>query len=289
MSPARITLLGGAGFIGRALSTRLVAAGSRVRLVSRHAETAADLPAGVSARSADVRDRKAVSAALADTDAAVYLPGRVQGRRRSDFEEIHAQAAQTSAACARRAGVARFIYLSALGAGLNASAWADQTKAEGELGVVNAFPGAVIVRPSLVFGRHDHFSNDMLDLMRRLPVLPVIGPRTRVQPLHIDDMVEALRLLLQGRQVHDRILQAAGPRVWRHIDLLVALRDRARIRCRLLALPEWAALMLAAAAGILPEPPLNLDQVRLMRSDKIADPQKSQLSDLGIVPRDPLA
>lgn len=289
MSPARITLLGGTGFIGRALSTRLVAAGSCVRVLSRHAETAADLAAGVSACSADVRDRHAVSAALADSDAAVYLPGRVQGRRRTDFEEIHAQAAQTSAACARRAGVTRFIYLSALGAGLKASAWADQTKAEGELGVVKAFPGAVIVRPSLVFGRNDHFSNDMLDLMRRIPLLPVIGPRTRVQPLHIDDMVEALRRLLHGQQVHANILQAAGPRVWRHIDLLAALRDRADVRCRLLALPEWLAFALAVAAGILPQPPLSPDQIRLMRSDKTADPQKAQLSDLGIVPRDPLA
>ncbi|NDY95845.1 NAD(P)H-binding protein [Wenzhouxiangella limi] len=289
MNPARITLLGGTGFIGRALSRRLLAAGSLVRVVSRHAETAADLPIGVSARSADVRDPRAVSAALVDSDAAVYLPGRVQGRRRSDFEEIHARAARTSAACARRAGVARFIYLSALGASPDASAWADQTKAEGELGVAHAFPGAVVVRPSLVFGAHDHFRSDMLGLMRRLPVLPVIGPGTRVQPLHIDDMVEALRLLLRGQKPRDNILQAAGPRVWRHIDLLAALRDRAEIRCRLLALPEWLALMLAVASRILPKSPLSPDQVRLMRSDKIADPENARLGDLGIVPRDPLA
>ncbi|MFP4334271.1 MAG: NAD(P)H-binding protein [Wenzhouxiangella sp.] len=288
MSVGRITLLGGTGLIGRALSRRLVAAGLDVQVVSRHAEAARDLPAGIRARSADVRDRRAMRAALAGSDAAVYLPGRVQGRRRSDFAEIHRLAAQGCAICAREIGLSRFIFLSALGAAPDASAWADQTKAEGEQSVAEEFPAAVVVRPSLVFGPRDHFRHQMLGLMRRLPLLPVIGPATRVQPVHIDDLVEALQRLLQARQQHDRIVQAAGPRVWRLIDLLAALRDQARIRCRLLALPEWAALMLAGAAAILPNPPLSPDQVRLMRSDKIAEPGIPQLADLGIRARDPM-
>jgi NADH dehydrogenase len=288
-TPARITLLGGTGFIGRALSKRLVAAGHRVEVVSRHAESAANLPAGVSARSADVRDYKAMRATLVDSDSAVYLPGRVQGRRRSEFAEIHSLAAQNCAICARESGLSGFIYLSALGAAVDASAWADQTKAEGEQRVANEFPGAVVVRPSLVFGSEDHFSNQMLGLMRRLPILPVIGPATRVQPVHIDDMVEALLRLLKRQEPVEPILQVAGPRVWRHIDLIAALRDRAEIRCRLLALPEWLALTLAIVAGVLPQPPLSPDQVRLMRSDKIADPGIPRLADLGVVPRDPLA
>lgn len=288
MTPLRITLLGGTGFIGRALSQRLVAAGHRVQVVSRHAESTSGLPAGVDTRSADVRNREAMREVLADSDAAVYLPGRVQGRRRSDFAEIHSLAAQSCAICAREAGLSGFIYLSALGAALDASAWADQTKAEGEQRVAKDFPGAIVVRPSLVFGTEDHFSKQMLDLMRRLPILPVIGPATRIQPVHIDDATEALCRLLESREPADPIVQLAGPRVWRHIDLLAALRDRADIRCRLLALPEWLALGLAMVAGILPEPPLSPDQVRLMRSDKTAEPGMPRLADLGIVPRDPL-
>lgn len=288
MSVQCVTIFGGTGFIGRALAARLADCGASVLVVARHAESDTHLPAGVRALSADVRDRQAIRSALAGSDAAVYLPGRVQGRRRREFEQIHSLAAQACAGVARECDLSRFIYVSALGAAEDAPAWSDQTKAEGEAGVARAFPGAVAVRPSLVFGPDDHFTTEMLELMRRLPMLPVIGPDTRVQPVHADDMVEALCCLLGDHLLNGPIVQAAGPRVWRIIDLLGALRDEAGIRCRLLALPEWAALALAFAARPSPDPPLCRDQVRLMRTDKIADAGHPGLADLGITPRDPL-
>lgn len=282
----RVTLLGGTGFIGRALAARLVGAGRVVRVVARNAESARSLPEGVDAVSADVADRNAMHSLLAGSDAAVYLPGQVQGWHRRQFETIHKRAAQQCAEIARQSGLTRFVYLSALGAEANAAAWSDQTKAEGEHAVLAAFPEAVVVRPSLVFGDEDHFTNEMTGLMRRLPVLPVIGPRTRIQPVHIADLVEALYQLLAPSAPPGALFQAAGPRVWQHLDLLTALRDHAGIRCRLLPMPEWAAMVMARVAGILPEPPLCPDQVRLMRSDKVADTRNPGLTELGISPRD---
>jgi len=288
MSIQRVTIFGGTGFIGRTLASRLAASGTGVLVVARHAESDTHLPAGVRALSADVRDRQAIRSALSGSDAAVYLPGRVQGRSRRQFQEIHSLAAQACAGIARECDLSRFIYVSALGAAEDAPAWSDQTKAEGEARVALAFPRAVVVRPSLVFGSDDHFTTEMLGLMRRLPMLPVIGPDTRVQPVHVDDMAEALRLLLGDHRFAGPILQAAGPRIWRIIDLLTVLRDQAGVRCRLLALPEWAALALAFAARPFPDPPLCRDQVLLMRTDKIADAEHPDLAELDITPRDPL-
>lgn len=287
MSPSQITLLGGTGFIGRALAARLAADGASVRVVARHAESAGRLPEGVEAFSADVRDARALRAALSGSDAAVYLPGLVQGRRRRPFEELHSRAAEASAHIARECRLSRFIHVSALGAAADAPAWSDQTKAEGEKRVLRAFPKAVVVRPSLVLGAEDHFGNEMIGMMRRLPFLPVIGPDTRVQPVHVDDMVTGLRRLLLEGSFAGGIVQAAGPRVWRMIELLGALRDQAGLRCRLLPLPHWAAMAIAVPAGLLPEPPLCPDQVRLMRTDKIASPAHPGLADLDITPRDP--
>ncbi|TVS09745.1 MAG: complex I NDUFA9 subunit family protein [Wenzhouxiangella sp.] len=287
MTLQRATLIGGTGFVGRALIARLLADGVEVRAVARNAESAQELPQGLERRSADVGDPQALREALAGADAAVYLPGQVQGRRRADFLKLHVLGAQRCAELASEQGLTRFIYLSALGASRNAPAWSDQTKAEGEERVRQAFPGACIVRPSLVLGPGDHFSTDMLGLMRKLPILPVIGPDTRVQPVHIDDLSQALYGLLNQTSDPPPVIQAAGPKVWRLIDLLAALRDQAGLRCRLLPLPHWAAMLLASVAGLMPGAPICRDQVRLMRTDKIADPAHPDLTSLGIRPRHP--
>jgi uncharacterized protein YbjT (DUF2867 family) len=288
VSGGLVTLLGGTGFVGRALAARLAACEAAVRVVARQAASVDDLPPGVQAISGDVRDRSAMRQVLAGSDAAVYLPGRVHGHRRASFHEIHVQGAVNCAEAAAACGVSRFLYLSALGVAPDAPAWSDQTKAEGEQRVVKVFPGAISVRPSLVLGPGDHFSTEMLGLMRRLPLMPVIGPDTRVQPVHIDDLVEGLGELTMGSRPTGCLVQAAGPRVWRMAELLGAMRDRDGLRCRLLPLPDPIAMVLAAVAGLLPGAPLCRDQVRLMRTDKIADPTMPGLQSLGISSRGPL-
>lgn len=288
MSVRRVVLLGGTGFVGRALARRLVRAVIHVRAVGRHPGRAEPVPAGVVAVRGDVHEVDALRPLLADSDAAVYLPGRVLGRTQAPFRLLHAIAAQNCARVARECGVKHFIYLSALGATDDALAWSDRTKAEGERLVTGAFPEAVVVRPSLVLGPEDHFSTEMIGLMQRLPLLPVIGPDTRVQPVHIDDLADALCTLLVNRPNAAGTVEAAGPTVWRLIELLAALRRMAGARCRLLPLPWLAARMLAIVASTLPGPPLCPDQVRLMRTDKTATGEHPGLPGLGVRPRDPL-
>ncbi len=289
MRVERAALLGGTGFVGRALAARLVRAGVAVRVVARNADAAEGLPEGVTALSADVLDAAAIRRAMAECEAAVYLPGLVHGRSRRVFHDVHVRGAQSCADIARELGLQRFIFLSALGAAAGAPAWSDQTKAEGEREVARSFPGTVVVRPSLVLGPGDHFSTRMLDLMRRLPVLPVVGPGTRIQPVHIKDLADALRGLLKDPLEAGPVIQAAGPRVWTMIELLEVMRERSRVRCRLLGLPESVVLALAAVAERLPESPICRDQVRLMRTDKIADAGLADLATLGIEPADPLS
>jgi uncharacterized protein YbjT (DUF2867 family) len=229
-----------------------------------------------------------VNSALAGQQAALYLPRRVCGPDRHAFHALHVNAARSCAEIASKHGLSRFAFISALGVDSEATAWSDQTKAEGEMAVRLAFPDAVAIRPSLVLGPSDHFSTPMTRLMRRMPLLPVIGPDTRVQPVHVDDLAEAACRLLTGDPAKVNVVQAAGPRIWRIVDLLAELRDQSGLRCGLLPLPELVAMILATAAGLLPNPPLCRDQVRLMRTDKISHPDHPDLLDLGITARDPM-
>ena len=132
------------------------------------------------------------------------------------------------------------------------------------------------------------FSMRMRGLMHRSPVLPVIGAGTRVQPVHVDDLADALQCLLRASRDVGPVIQAVGPHVCTMIELLRVLRDRSGARCCLLPLPQPVALGLAAVAERLPASPLCRDQVRLMRTDKIAEAGLEDLSAVGIAPDDPL-
>lgn len=289
MSLQRVTLLGGTGFLGRALAARLAAAGIAVRAVARRAATATNLPAGVSAFAADVHDTRRIREAVADADAVVYLPGRVAGRSESPFRALHVTAPRACAEQAAAAGAARFVHVSALGVRHDAPAFADRTKAEGERAVNAVFPDATIVRAGLALGPGDHFAAPLAAAMHRFPVLPVPGPRTRIQPLHPDDLVAALIAAMQRDDARGRTHEAGGPRTLTMHDLLKAVRRAAGARCWLLPLPDWAALTAGALAELAPGPPFCRDQVRLMRTDKVVRGDLPGLDGLGVAARDPVA
>jgi NADH dehydrogenase len=229
-----------------------------------------------------------VNRALSGADCAIYLPGLVRGRRLGEFRSLHVDCARACAEAAHALGIRRFAYVSALGVSLDAPALADQTKAEGERAVAEAFPGATTIRPSLVLGPGDHFTGPMTRLMRRLPLLPVVGAATRVQPLHVDDLATGMQVILEREDSAGRCYEAGGPAVLTLLELLEQVRAVATARCRLLVVPEWAALGLGAVAECFPGRPLCRDQVRLMRTDKVLSGLQPGLAELGIAPRNPL-
>jgi uncharacterized protein YbjT (DUF2867 family) len=284
-----VTLIGGTGFIGHALALRLARAGLETRIVSRRPIAAAALPHGATHIVADARDSRALAPALASAAAVVYLPGLVHGTTLHEFRRIHVDAANRCATLAARAGAARFVYVSALGVRADAAAMSDRTKAEGEAAVAAAFADSVVFRPSLVIGPGDHVLAPVAAMMRRTPVLPVIGPSTRIQPVHVDDLISGLEVAVRVQQLPDRIFEAAGPKTWTMLELLRHIKAAAGLRCALLPLPRGLALALAAITERLPGRPLVRDQVRLMATDKIATGAHAGLDAIGINARDPTA
>lgn len=282
-------LFGGAGFIGRHLAARLAGHGWVVRVAARRPQPHGSPTASgrVASLTADLGDEDQVRRAVDGADAAVNLVG-IARERGQGFAAVHVEGAARVARLAAAAGIARLLHVSALGVAADAPAAADRTKAEGEAAVREAFPAATLVRPSLVYGPDDHFFRRFAALAATSPVLPVIGGgRTRFQPMHVEDAARALHALLEQPRTAGLTLALVGPETFTFRELLARMLGVLGRRRLILPLPFALAEALAAGLERLPDPPLTREEVRLLRTDKVAGGLPTP-ADLGIAAR-PLA
>ena len=272
MIERRIVLFGGTGFIGGHLAACLARHGWSVRVASRsgHLPVAAGAGARVEAVAADIRDERQVRAAVAGAEAVVNLVG-IGRERGQGFAAVHVEGAARVARLAAAAGAASLLHVSALGIAADAPSAADRTKAGGEDAVRAGFPAATLLRPSLVYGPGDHFFARFATVARVSPVLPVIGGGlTRFQPLHVDDATLTFRLLLERPDTAGTTLALVGPETFTFRQLLERMLDVMGLRRSIVPVPFPLAGALAAAAGWLPVTPLTREEVRLLRTDKVA-------------------
>ncbi len=290
MAARVITVFGGSGFIGRYLVQRLARRGWVIRVAVRHPDAALFLkPMGdvgqVTPIAASLRHQGSVQAAVAGADAVVNLVGILYQRGPQRFDAIHAEGARTVAEAAAAAGARRLVQMSALGADAASPAEYARSKAAGEAAAAAAFPGATIVRPSVVFGPEDGFFNRFAAMARFSPVLPLIGGgTTRFQPVYVGDVAEAMARMLDDDGTRGRSYELGGPQVYSFKELLELTLAAIGRRRLLLPLPFWAASLQAALLELLPTPPLTRDQVRLLRHDNVVTQGAPGLAELGITP-----
>jgi uncharacterized protein YbjT (DUF2867 family) len=289
MAGRLVTVFGGSGFLGRSVVKRLTEAGDRVRVAVRNPNSALNLKTmgsvgQVQVVQANVRYRDSVRAAVHGADAVINLVGVLYESGHQSFEEIHAKGAGTVAAAAAEAGVAQLIQMSALGADPKSSSTYATTKAAGEDAVRAAFPAATVLRPSVVFGPDDGFLNRFADLCTKLPVLPVIGGKTRFQPIYVGDVADAILAILNRPESAGQTYELGGPRVYSLRDIMAYVcketgRDRA-----LVTVPMFVARIQAAILGLLPKPMLTSDQLRLLGTDNVVSATAPGLHELGVTP-----
>jgi NADH dehydrogenase len=267
----RVVLFGGSGFIGRQLAARLAEHGWIVRVASRRPDrSTAGADKRLETSVADLRDEDQVRAAVADTEAVVNLVG-IGRECGQSFEEVHLEGAARIARLAAVAGVARLLHVSALGIAEDAPAAADRTKARGEEAVRAAFPSATLVRPSLIYGPGDHFFTRFAALARASPVLPVIGGgRTLFQPMHVADAAHTFLALLERPATAGLTLALVGPETFTFRELLERMLEILGLRRAIVSVPFPLAGALASATGWLPMALLTPEEVRLLRTDKVA-------------------
>jgi NADH dehydrogenase len=294
------TIFGGSGFIGRYIVQRLARRGWILRIAVRRPDQALFLkPLGdvgqITPIAANIRNDASVAAAIAGVDRVVNLVGVLYERGAQRFTAVHAEGAGRIAAAAKAAGVTRLLHVSALGADAQSPAVYARSKAEGEALVRRNYPDAVILRPSVVFGPEDDFFNRFGAMARFSPVLPLIGGgRTRFQPVYVADVADAAATILDAPVdapfAHaGKTYELTGPRTYSFRELMELLLAEIGRRRILLPIPWGLARLQASVLGLLPVPPLTLDQVKLLERDNIASGQAPGFAQLGLVPSGPEA
>jgi uncharacterized protein YbjT (DUF2867 family) len=280
----RVTVFGGTGFVGRRVVRHLSCSTTTVRIASRHpARAEGD---NLEQIVADAHDEHSVEAAIAGADGVVNAISLYVEHGGDTFHSVHVEAAARIASVARRAGIKRLVHLSGIGADVASASPYIRSRGEGEAAVQAAFPGAVVIRPAVMFAPDDAFLTTILGLLRSLPAYPLFGDgRTRLQPVHVDDVVAAIAQVLRQTQRPYPIYELAGPRVYSYGELLRTIARSAGLRPVLVRIPFafWGAV--AGLAEILPHPPLTRNQVELMQIDTTASNSRPGFGPLGISPR----
>jgi NADH dehydrogenase len=282
-----ITVFGGTGFLGSCIVRQLATLGSRVRIAARHPKRPGWVtdPEAVELVTADIRDEQSVARAVAGADSVVnavslYVPSR----RHGSFEEIHVHGAARVGRAARAAKVERLVLISGLGVDANSPSAYVRARMRGEDATRKVFPGAVAVRPSVLFGPDDAFLSSLMGIAR-LPVIPLFGRGdARLQPVLADDVARAVALLARGEGDNHRVFTLGGAEVYTYREIVeLVLESLGRTR-PLVPVPFAVWLALATLLKVLPNPPLTVDQVRLMQQDNVAAGNFGRFEHLGIEP-----
>lgn len=285
------TVFGGTGFIGRQIVRNLVREGYTVKVATRAPERAYFLkPAGhvgqVAAIACDYDNAESIAAAVRGSQAVVNCIGILyQHGKKSRFFRVHTEIPARIAASCQREGVEAFAHISALGIETSRAKYA-RSKLEGEKAVRSNFPKAVIFRPAVVFGDDDSFFNKFAEMSRFLPALPLIGGgRTKLQPVYVGDVAEAVVKALGKEDAQGRIYELGGPEVVSFREVYERLFKYTDRRRWLVKIPFWLAKVQGFFLGLLPVPPLTMDQVELLKTDSIVAPDAPGLKELGIEPK----
>lgn len=290
MGPHIITVFGGTGFLGRRIVRRLHARGCVVRIASRHPDQGRRLFGSddphLKTIGADIRDRQAVAEAVADAHGVVNAVSLYIERGTQTFQSVHVECAERVATEAHRAGIEQLVHVSGIGADPASGSSYVRSRGQGEAAVRAAYPGAILVRPAVMFGPDDAFLTVILKLLQRLPVYPMFGSgTTKLQPVHVEDVAEAIARMLQRTEGSPKTVEYGGPRIYTYEELLRSIAGEAGRKPFLFPVPFAVWYALARVAEVLPSPPLTRNQVELMQIDTVASPQLSGFAELGILPQ----
>src|SRR3954447_2691395 len=289
-----VTVFGGSGFLGRHVVRALAKFGYRVRVAVRRPELAGYLqPLGkvgqIHCVQANLRYPASIEAAMRGSDVAINLVGILAEGGAQSFDAVQGKGAEAIARATAAVG-GRMVHVSAIGADENSLSGYGRSKAAGEQAVLAAVPSATILRPSVVFGPEDQFTNRFAALARMSPALPLIGGgQTRMQPAYVGDVATAVADAVDGKTKPGAVYELGGPKVltMREImEIILSITERKRM---LVSLPFGLARLQAMFLQFAPGPlKLTPDQVAMLQSDNVvSDAAKAAgltLEGLGITP-----
>lgn len=291
MQDRLVTMFGGGGFLGRYVAQKLLKAGLRIRIAERNPADAFFIkPMGGLGQTqfvkADITKPETLARALEGADAVINLVGILKG----DFDAVHRDGARNAAEAAKAAGVRDFIQISSIGASPDAASHYARSKAAGEAAVREAIPDVIIMRPSVVFGQEDGFTNRLAALARIAPMMvPVMRPDTKFQPVYVADAAEAVATAVADPAAYrGQVFELGGPQTFSMRDINRFLLDRiGKADKEMLEVPDMIGRVIARL-GFLPGAPISWDQWLSLQSDNVVGDEAKGLEAFGVKAR-PLA
>jgi NADH dehydrogenase len=291
-----VTIFGGSGFVGRYIARRMAKEGWRVRVAVRRPNEALFVrpygtPGQVEPVACNIRDDASVRAALRGADAVVNCVGILNRSGKNTFDAVQAEAPGRIARIAASEGVGQMVHISAIGADAGSGSAYSRSKAEGETAVRAGFPGAVILRPSIIFGTEDGFFNRFASMSRMGPILPVVGANTKFQPVYVDDVAQAAVKGVLG-EVTPGVYELGGPEVDSFRGLMERMLAVIQRRRAVVNVPFWVANIMgfafdalqAVTLGLIENRMITRDQVRNLRRDNVVAADAKGFAELGIQP-----
>ncbi|QOD38425.1 complex I NDUFA9 subunit family protein [Candidatus Wolbachia massiliensis] len=283
----RIIIFGGTGFIGKHIVRRLATAGYLIRIFTRNQAKAACLKlcgnlGQISIFKGDFFDEKSVLESVEECDVVINLVGTLYEAKKRDFHTLHVEIAERIARVAKIKSVPMMIHFSAMGIENSKLSKYAQSKLEGEQAVISAFPGAIIIKPSLVFGKEDNFFNKFARLVTILPFLPLIGSgTTKFQPICVTDLAEVVYRIISLNKQDKKVYNIGGPKVYSFKSLLKFILNVTNRKCLLVNVSypmaklvafflerKIVSMLLKPITGDT-SPILTRDQVKVMMSSSI--------------------
>jgi NADH dehydrogenase len=269
MDIASVCLLGGTGFVGRAIADHATARGIRVRVLTRSLPRARHLTVlpTVELMAGNPHDEKTLAAAFEGMDAVVNLVGILHESRAQRFADVHAELPRKVAQACRSSGVQHIVHVSALGASEKAPSRYLRSKAAGEAALRMASIDVpwTVLRPSVIFGEDDRFLNLFAGLVKIFPVIPLAGAQARFQPVWVEDVARCSIAALGNPAAYNQAFDLCGPRVYTLEELVRFVATTLGLRRSIVALPGALAELQAFVLEHLPGRMMTRDNLRSMR------------------------
>ena len=290
MQQKRVTIFGGSGFIGRYVVELLADQGAIITVAVRDIEKAKFLkPLGqvgqITPIKINARKKVDIEKAVENADIVINLIGILYKQGQQTFEKLHSNIPETLGRLSTESGVDTLLQVSAIGAHRSALSEYLRTKGEGEKAIHKNFPGAIIIRPSIIFGPEDKFFNLFGSLTRLSPILPLYGyGKTLFQPIYVRDVAAAIVSALSNISAKGKTYEIGGPNIYSYTELMKIILHNTRRRCLLMPVPFQLGEIQGRIMGLMPKPLLTYDQILSLKADNIVSQDAFNLADLGIQP-----
>jgi uncharacterized protein YbjT (DUF2867 family) len=274
MRNKQVVVIGGAGFVGSSIVSKLDEAGYQVKVLTRHRERAKHLILlpNVQVVSCNVNDDNALTAALSGCDAVINLVGILHETKNSTFESVHHQLPNRIAKVCNQLGIKRLLHMSALQAEHNAPSQYLRSKAQGEaaLRAYQQTMNITIFRPSVIFGRDDQFLNLFAKLIQYLPVIFLAKPDAKFQPIWVEDVADVFVNSLNNDDTYGKSYALAGPDVYSLQALVEKVMQALHKERPIIGLGNRLSYLQAWVMEWLPIKLMSRDNVRSMEVDSVA-------------------